>query len=271
MTPPALTHSEAETLHAQPHWEQVDFVSDLHLQLQHPRTLQAWADYLARTPADAIFILGDLFEVWVGDDILDEQDAFEAECARQLRAASQRCALYFLHGNRDFLFGEQAARHCGMRLLSDPTRLLFAGRRWLLSHGDALCLDDHDYLRFRAQVRQAGWQANFLAQPLSQRQAYARQVRQQSEQRKHDAAAYADVDTSEALRWLQAADAQSLIHGHTHRPQDHELGDRLNRHVLSDWDLDAAVPRAEVLRLKRRNDTAGGGCDLLRLDLEQAC
>ncbi|MEK9952786.1 MAG: UDP-2,3-diacylglucosamine diphosphatase, partial [Curvibacter sp.] len=103
---------------------------------------------------------------------------------------------------------------------------------------------------FRAQVRTAAWQQNFLAQPLAQRRAFARSLRQQSEQRKRSGLAYADVDAAMARQWLQEAAATTLIHGHTHQPADHPLGPGLQRHVLSDWDLDARVPRAEVLRLQ---------------------
>ncbi|MEK9803982.1 MAG: UDP-2,3-diacylglucosamine diphosphatase, partial [Curvibacter sp.] len=222
----STTPGSAE-LHAPAHWRVVDFISDLHLQASEPRTVQAWQDYLARTRADALFILGDLFEVWVGDDGLagDDEDArFERGCIASLQATGQRCALYFLHGNRDFLFGAEAARRAGCTLLADPTVLDFGGRRWLLSHGDALCLDDRDYLAFRAQVRTAAWQQNFLAQPLAQRRAVARSLRQQSEQRKRSGLAYADVDAAMARQWLQEAAATTLIHGHTHQPADHPLG-----------------------------------------------
>src|SRR5690606_29513446 len=127
--------------------------------------------------------------------------------------------------------------------------LVFQGRRWLLSHGDALCLDDTDYMRFRAQVRQAAWQQDFLAQPLARREAIARDLRAQSEARKrrtgHDPSLWADVDAAAARGWLQRAAADTLIHGHTHRPAEHALGDGLRRVVLSDWDARATPPRAE--------------------------
>ena len=150
--------------------------------------MQAWEHYLAHTRADAVFILGDLFEVWVGDDGLQGQDddaRFEQRCVEILRAAAARRAVHFMHGNRDFLFGQAAAAGAaGLTLLDDPTVLTFGGQRWLLTHGDALCLDDRDYLQFRAQVRTTAWQQNFLAQPLAERRAFARGLRQQSERRK---------------------------------------------------------------------------------------
>jgi UDP-2,3-diacylglucosamine hydrolase len=154
-----------------------------------------------------------------------------------------------MHGNRDFLVGQALMTSCGATLLADPTVLDFDGQRWLLSHGDALCLDDTEYLQFRRQVQQPAWQEAFLAKPLAERKAIARSLRTQSEARKHSGAVYADVDNTAARQWLQAAGAQTLIHGHTHRPANHDLGQGLQRVVLSDWDAAATPPRAEVLRL----------------------
>lgn len=250
---PATTSGYAE-LHAPAHWQVVDFISDLHLQASEPQTLQAWEHYLAGTCADAVFILGDLFEVWVGDDGLeggDEDARFEQHCVDILRAAAARHALYFMHGNRDFLFGHAAAHAARLTLLDDPTVLVFGEQRWLLTHGDALCLDDRDYLQFRAQVRSLDWQQAFLAQPLAQRRAIARNLRLESEQRKRSGMAYADVDPALAREWLRTAAAPNLIHGHTHKPADHVMGSGLQRHVLSDWDAAAQPPRAQVLRLLR--------------------
>jgi UDP-2,3-diacylglucosamine hydrolase len=226
----------------------VEFISDLHLQAAMPATFEAWRGYMGRVDADALFILGDLFEAWVGDDIT-QQAGFEAECAQVLRSTAQRLPLFFLVGNRDFLVGSGLAQATGMTLLDDPTVFSFGDRRWLLSHGDALCLDDRDYLAFRAQVRDARWQQQFLAQPLATRQAIARSARNESEQLKQGGRDYADVDTAAALQWLQAADAQVLVHGHTHRPREHDLDATHRRIVLSDWDADAQPPRLEALRL----------------------
>jgi UDP-2,3-diacylglucosamine hydrolase len=166
-----------------------------------------------------------------------------------MAAAAQRLALFFMHGNRDFLVGQALMTSCGATLLADPTVLDFDGQRWLLSHGDALCLDDTEYLQFRRQVQQPAWQEAFLAKPLAERKAIARSLRTQSEARKHSGAVYADVDNTAARQWLQAAGAHTLIHGHTHRPANHDLGQGLQRVVLSDWDAAATPPRAEVLRL----------------------
>ncbi|MBH2019821.1 MAG: UDP-2,3-diacylglucosamine diphosphatase [Burkholderiales bacterium] len=236
-------------------WRTVDFISDLHLNADAPATFSAFQRYLQDTPADAVFILGDLFEVWVGDDAVSTGfsahpgNSFENLCASTLDAAGRRLALFFMHGNRDFLVGQALMDTCHATLLDDPAVLTFAGRRWLLSHGDALCLDDTDYLRFRRQVRGQDWQQAFLAKPLAERQALAREMRRQSEARKQSGADYADVDAGAARQWLQAANAATLIHGHTHKPARHDLGKGLSRVVLSDWDAQARTPRADVLRL----------------------
>lgn len=248
-------------------WQCVDFISDLHLQASQSATFCAWQDYMQRTRADAVFILGDLFELWIGDDVMtdgadvavinddglagatDQAAGFEARCAQVLKAASRRLAIFFMHGNRDFLLGPAFAKTCGMTLLDDPTLLDFNGQRWLLSHGDALCLADVDYMQFRTLVRGAPWQQNFLAQTLAQRRVLARALRTQSEARKRSGLAYADLDAQASGDWLRAAQANTLIHGHTHQPANHDLANGLRRIVLSDWDASATPVRAEVLRL----------------------
>jgi UDP-2,3-diacylglucosamine hydrolase len=225
------------------------------------------------TPSDAVFILGDLFEVWVGDDVigslgvatqkgpepLDHTEiSFEKRCVDVLKIASQRLDIFIIHGNRDFLLSRAFEKASGTVLLRDPTCLEFAGEFWLLSHGDALCLDDTDYLAFRAQVRSTDWKQNFLAKPLQERLSLARSLRKQSELRKESGVAYADVDDAEAVKWLLSHQANTLIHGHTHKPANHNLPSkarediktkRLLRIVLSDWDGAASPPRAEILRL----------------------
>ncbi|MDD2920356.1 UDP-2,3-diacylglucosamine diphosphatase, partial [Rhodoferax sp.] len=165
-----------------------------------------------------------------------------------------RMPVYFMHGNRDFLLGNDFAKGCGMTLLTDPTVLDFDGQRWLLSHGDELCLDDVDYQQFRQQVRNPAWQQAILAKPLAERQALARVLRAKSQPRNTSGASYADVDTAEARAWLLANGAGTLIHGHTHLPKNHLLGGSMlpawRRLVLSDWDAAAKPPRLEVLRLQ---------------------
>ncbi|MDI9331271.1 MAG: UDP-2,3-diacylglucosamine diphosphatase [Alphaproteobacteria bacterium] len=230
-------------------WGCIDFLSDLHLQATEPSTQRAFLNHLGQTPAQALFILGDLFEVWVGDDLLnDPKGAFEQSCVQALAQASQRLALFWLPGNRDFLTGSAFARACGATPLAETCRLQLPHEVCLLSHGDALCLQDHDYMAFRRQVRSPQWQAQFLAQPLKHRLALARQMRQQSQARQMTLAGDADVDPEAAREILRQAGATHLIHGHTHRPGDHDLGAGMRRTVLSDWRLDGLPTRAQVLR-----------------------
>jgi UDP-2,3-diacylglucosamine hydrolase len=231
-------------------WQAIDFISDLHLDAGTARSFDAFATHLLHTEADAVFILGDLFEVWIGDDARGGES--ERRCIDVMLQASRQRRLFFMAGNRDFLVGAQMLADCGAVPLADPTLLVAWGQRVLLSHGDALCLDDVDYQRFRAQVRGQRWQADFLALPLAERAAQAAAMRAASQARKRglpDPALWADVDSAAALQWLADADASVLVHGHTHRPGTHQLDAGHIRHVLSDWDLDGDAPRAEVLRL----------------------
>lgn len=229
-------------------WKLIDFISDLHLAADTPCGFEAWSSYMRGTRADAVFILGDLFEVWVGDDARHE--GFEAQCAEVLRGAAAVRTVAFMVGNRDFLLGADMLAACNVAALADPTIVTAFGERLLLTHGDALCLADTDYQTFRAMVRSAAWQAAVLARPLPERRALAREVRHESE-RRHGTMQpeWLDLDLSASVEWMRAADAQVLVHGHTHRPADQLLEPGRTRHVLSDWDLDqASPPRADVLR-----------------------
>jgi len=242
---------------AAPHWQTVDFISDLHLQSQEPKTITALALYLAHTPAQAVFVLGDLFEVWVGDDSLLLEDGAQQAVARLLHQASARVDLFIMCGNRDFLMGDQLIAACGAQRLEDPSVLYAGGIRWLLTHGDALCLADAPYQAFRAQVRSQAWQQAFLSQPLPQRLALARQMRSQSEAQKqqfaHSQAHWIDLDQAACLALLADHRADHLIHGHTHQPARHDVGSAHTRWVLSDWDLHANPARAQALRLQVAN------------------
>lgn len=243
----------AQELQAAPGWRSVEFISDLHLQAAEPATFDAWRRYLETTGAGAVFILGDLFEAWIGDDAA-RQPGFAADAAAVLRAAARRRPVFFLHGNRDFLVGPGLMQDTGATLLQDPTVLGFGGRRWLLTHGDALCLEDREYLAFRDMVRAPAWQAAFLARPLAEREAIARGMRAESETAKARQVQIADVDAAAAAAWLVAADAPVMIHGHTHRPGEHALPGGLRRIVLSDWDAAARPPRLQALRLTLDGD-----------------
>ncbi len=144
---------------------------------------------------------------------------------------------------------------CGVQPLTDPTLLALGPQRILLSHGDALCLDDKPYQAFRLQARNPEWQRAFLAKPLAERQAFARSLRELSESQKHQGMTFADADLEMSLFWLAQAQADRLVHGHTHRPADHALGTS-TRHVLSDWSLDHTPMRAQVFRLQRNGPPA---------------
>jgi len=246
--PPPVAHWQAD-----PSWRRIDLVSDLHLCAAMPRTADAFAAHLRHTPADAVVLLGDVFELWVGDD--QRHGAFERAVLDGMAAASRRLTIAFMPGNRDFLFGDAAVAAAGLQRLSDPTALQAFGRRWLLSHGDALCLADTEYQAFRRLSRSADWQSAFLARPLPERLAEAGAARAASQSRREaagpDPTLWADVDADAAQRWLQEAGSDVLVHGHTHRPGSTLIAPGLVRHVLTDWDLDHASPgRAEVLCLQ---------------------
>jgi UDP-2,3-diacylglucosamine hydrolase len=261
-----VTSSDPGDLHvwaAPPHWQAIDFISDLHLAPELPQTVAAWQHVLQHGTADAVCLLGDVFERWVGDD--SRSLPFEQALVGALASAAARRTVCFMAGNRDFLVGPELCAAAGLTALPDPTVLQAWGGRWLLCHGDALCLDDTRYQAFRLQVRSPGWQRAFLARPLDERIAIADQMRRQSQASQADMVS-GDLDPEACRQLLRRADARTLIHGHTHRPAVHDLGGDLRRWVLSDWDLDSPkqVPRAEVLRL-----TPDGR--LQRLSPEQAC
>lgn len=241
---------------AEPRWQRIEFISDLHLSDATPATFSAWALYLCTTQADAVFILGDLFEVWVGDDARTP-GSFEQRAADVLREAASLRPVSFMAGNRDFLVGAAMLRDCGVIALPDPTLLDAWGHRVLLTHGDELCLADTAYQAYRAEVRTDAWRHAVLAKPLSERQQLAREMRNASEAAKRRTfggnamAGCADVDTAAAVSWMHAAGSRTLVHGHTHRPGSEVLAPGHMRHVLSDWDCDAAPRRAEALRLTR--------------------
>ena len=231
-------------------WRTIDFISDLHLSEATPRAVEALEHYLRSTPAEAVWILGDLFEVWVGDDA--REGRFERHCVELLAEAACRRSIHFMHGNRDFLVGHAMVRACGMTALADPTVLVAFGQRLLVTHGDALCIADTDYQAFRLQVRSDGWQRSFLERTLAARRQIAREMREKSRarhrQRRGD---FADVDPAAAVKWLHLAGARTLLHGHTHRPSHEVLAPGFERLVLSDWCLEPDAPgerRAEALR-----------------------
>jgi UDP-2,3-diacylglucosamine hydrolase len=215
------------------------FVSDLHLDDARPAITAQFGRFLAETArgADALYILGDLFEYWVGDDGLALP--LPARVAEWLAEASARMPVFFMHGNRDFLVAERFAGQTGVRLIADPTVVALYGRRTALLHGDTLCTDDHAYQRFRAQVRDPAWQAAALARPVAERLAIAQGMRVESEGAKQGKAmGIMDVATEAVERAFRETGCDTMIHGHTHRPGRHvhrvDGRDRI-RWVLPDW------------------------------------
>ena len=231
------------------HWKAIDFISDLHLGDDTPRTFEAWRAHLQHTTADAVVMLGDWFEVWVGDDLCTQGVA--AQCVEVLAQVSQHRTVAFMAGNRDFLIGADMLATCGLKGLDDPTVMVGFGERVLVTHGDALCLSDVPYQQFRSMVRNPAWQQQALSLPQAERLRIGMQMRHQSEQHQNGRSApadWADVDFPTAVAWLEAARSSTMIHGHTHRPGTETMAPGHVRHVLSDWDLDHAPYRAEVLR-----------------------
>jgi UDP-2,3-diacylglucosamine hydrolase len=226
------------------------FISDLHLDAERPAITALFGRFIdgEAVSADALYILGDLFEAWVGDDDPSEAGTFVAGKLRGLREAG--VPVYFMRGNRDFLLGDDYARRAGITILPDPAVVLLHGKPTLLMHGDTLCSDDVAYQQFRAQTRDPQWQRQFLAQPLSARLAFAQQARAASQAHQSGLKAQGamdaitDVSPSTVEATLARFGIGTLIHGHTHRPavHAHEGGTRI---VLGDWYHQGSVLRVD--------------------------
>jgi UDP-2,3-diacylglucosamine hydrolase len=226
------------------------FISDLHLNYAHPRSTELFLRFASTVApkAEALFILGDLFEYWAGDDDLD--DPFHKHITNTLRDLNaQGTRIFIMHGNRDFLMDEELGSACNATLLDDPTLLDLYGSPTLMTHGDALCTDDTEYQRFRSLVRDSAWQAQFLAQPLALRKTQIEQLRMQSESQKHSKEmALMDVSGKAVQELLRQYNYPRLIHGHTHRPAKHLHhldGHTCKRWVLGDWDNKANALRCD--------------------------
>lgn len=220
------------------------FVSDLHLQSAHPRNAEAFQRFLAERAAlsQSLYLLGDLFEYWAGDDDIDAP--FHQTIIRSLRALSDAgVAIYWIAGNRDFLVGQAFADAAGLTLLAEPHVVSIGGQRITLVHGDAECTADIKYMEFRAQVRQSAWQQQFLAMPLAQRKAIIAGLREGSREA-HGSKSYEIMDVTPAAisALFERTGSDTIIHGHTHRPALHQQGTR-RRFVLPDWEVDAEPPR----------------------------
>ena len=220
------------------------FISDLHLDAERPQITELFGRFLEdrARDAEALYILGDLFEAWVGDDDPSDTGAFVASRLRALSDAGT--PVFFIRGNRDFLLSEDYAHRAGMAILPDPAVVTLYGQPTLLMHGDTLCADDIAYQAFRAQTRNPQWQARFLVQPLAARLAFAQQARAASKahqsglQDQGTMETITDVSPSTVDATLARFGIDTLIHGHTHRPATHEFavdGRPCRRIVLGDW------------------------------------
>lgn len=216
------------------------FISDLHLEESRPDITRAFLDFLASQGqgAERLYILGDFFEAWIGDD---EHTPLQDEVATALRQLSDAgTELYLMHGNRDFLLGQDYCQRIGATLLDDPAVVDLYGTPTLLMHGDSLCTADVEYQKFRTTMRNKQWQDMFLKRPLADRQTTARQLREISmAKNKGKEMSIMDVTPEEVVREMEKHGVQHLIHGHTHRPAIHDLeanGAPAQRFVLGDWD-----------------------------------
>lgn len=215
------------------------FISDLHLHESRPLITRAFFQFLDEqaSQANALYILGDFFDAWIGDD---DDSSLPREVAQKLLVLKQHgVATYFMHGNRDFLLGENYAEKAGMELLADSCVINLYGTPTLLLHGDTLCTADAEYQQFRQMVRNPGWQHQVLSQPLAARRALATQLREKSQSMNSmKADDIMDVTPDEVIKQMQQAKVTQLIHGHTHRPATHSLtvdGKAAQRIVLGDW------------------------------------
>ena len=222
-------------------------VSDLHLQAKRPEltTLAISLFEKIATDCDQLFIVGDLFEYWIGDDA---RDNVATELADHLRALTRKnVALYFMHGNRDFLLGEDYVGDIGGTLLREDIYITpLGGAPTMLMHGDTLCTDDTQYQFYRRMVRNADWQADFLAKTVSEREATARMIRSTSKARgnRQHREGIADINEETFAETVRGQDVQRVIHGHTHRPAAHQHvidGVPVERLVLGDWHSDHAI------------------------------
>lgn len=216
------------------------FVSDLHLTPERPAITEAFFRFLGDEArgANSLYILGDLFDYWIGDDDLD--DPFATQITDAIGAlAHSGCSVYVMHGNRDFLMGERLCHAASALPLNDPTVVELGGRRTLLLHGDTLCIDDPDYMTFRNQVRDADWQATFLAKSLEERRRIAHGLRADSRSsQRGKTETIMDVAPRAVIEAFRRCECDRMIHGHTHRPARHEHvvdGRTCERWVLGDW------------------------------------
>jgi UDP-2,3-diacylglucosamine hydrolase len=212
------------------------FISDLHLSPAQPELIQLTVDFLVEQAPniDQLYILGDLFNTWLGDDIVPVE--FQPLIDQLMTLNQVGITSYLMVGNRDFMIGKAFAERCGMTLLADPTKINLAGKAILLMHGDSLCTDDVSYQRYRRWSRNRLLQWCFLFLSVRYRQGVSDKIKQKSrEQKQYKTAMIMDVNHDEVNRVMEKHHVQYLLHGHTHRPAIHDLGDDAYRIVLGDW------------------------------------
>jgi UDP-2,3-diacylglucosamine hydrolase len=218
----------------------VYFISDLHLKPERPDLSRAFSSFLSHTAqgADALYLLGDIFDAWIGDDA--PVPGIEPLVAQLKQLSDGGCKIYFQHGNRDFLVGSDFTDRIGAELLPEQTVHTLPIGKALILHGDQLCTDDQEYMQFRAMVRNPAWQQQILSKPIDERIALAKQLRTTSQERTAEKDDYiTDVNADEVNKQLNKADVTLMIHGHTHRPAIHTFdtqGHEATRIVLGDWD-----------------------------------
>ncbi len=230
------------------------FIADLHLQTEEPAITAGFLRFLAGTAqkADALYILGDLFEAWIGDD---DPNPLHRQIAAALKALTDSgVPVYFLHGNRDFLLGQRFARESGMTLLPEEKVLELYGKRLLILHGDTLCTDDAGYQAFRAKVHQPWLQKLFLALPLFIRMRIAAKMRADSTSaNRNKSQAIMDVNPQAVVNVMEKHQVQHLIHGHTHRPDIHTLtanGAPAYRYVLGAWHQEGSMVKVTADKIE---------------------
>lgn len=242
----------------------IHLISDLHLSPDHPEILSQFKTYIAGlNTGDDLYILGDLFEYWLGDDAVDFLG--HGEAARLLSSLSERgIRVFFLSGNRDFLLGQKFADECGIQLIADGHLLKMGQRRILLMHGDSLCTDDVPHQQFRTMVRSPGWQKTFLDKSIAERDGLAKLARYRSEDGKtQKSMQIMDVNRQAVREVIAAHNVEILIHGHTHRPAIHavESPEPAYRIVLGDW-----TPEPSWIRLSEEGAELAFSDSLERLD-----
>lgn len=247
------------------------FISDLHLTPSRPKTVQAFLDFLQvhAMKVRELYLLGDVFEYWAGDDAVSEP--FNQQMVKAIRQVSDAgINVFWIAGNRDFLVGSKFADASGIRFLSDPFIATITGQRILLTHGDAQCTDDQTYMDFRAEVRKPEWQKKFLAMPLARRKEIIEGLRSNSrKEQMSKSSEVMDVNDNAIGSLFKSTDTSIMIHGHTHRPACHKYQHGTSnwlRYVLPDWEVDSEPVRGGWIAV-----TDEGAIQRIAIDGSEIC